>query len=481
MPIADRRLHSGLHPLLDPLMDPLALVLLLVAAVLTWGQLQQRAMRPAHSPRAGTEARVLELKWGLTSYLQENKIIKKKPATPRLSPKDRNNPWNVAVEAVMLEACGEYGEAVKLLELTPEGAFRACWKTAYETVYEATHKTACEAGHGEAYGPEEQDIALVMNGLGNGLASHLLSHNLQAAPPSDHRGHRDHPEGEAWHFSRGAPPPGYWRIIDTYAFKAMAFFFAVFLIVVGAAAGIGIAIWMWLKPKSMPMPMPNPPQFQMSTAFALRACLGWYVAFLLSGTVGAWVESLIPLGAWVLPVAYGFHAVLGVAFICIAEKESPAALWKKISPAGRAWISTGLQCLALALGLAMLLTMAISPFMPNGQPQLELMEFIRANSGLVPFLVIFGTVAVLGPAFEEVFFRGFLLPMMRRGMSPWLAVLLSGALFGAFHLEAQALPVLMLLGCVMGLAFMRSGNIKAAILLHGCWNGGVFLFQRLLL
>jgi membrane protease YdiL (CAAX protease family) len=109
------------------------------------------------------------------------------------------------------------------------------------------------------------------------------------------------------------------------------------------------------------------------------------------------------------------------------------------------------------------------------------MDFIRSVDGIVPFAAVFGTVALLGPFFEEIFFRGFLLPIARRRASPAVAILISGALFGAVHLQPLAFPLLALLGSVMGLTFMATRDIRAAVLVHACWNGGAFLFQRLLM
>jgi membrane protease YdiL (CAAX protease family) len=157
-------------------------------------------------------------------------------------------------------------------------------------------------------------------------------------------------------------------------------------------------------------------------------------------------------------------------------------LWRKISPKNSLWLSGGIRFLFMALGSVLVLTSLLSFVMPEGDsPQRELIHFIRANRGIAPFLVIFGTVAVLGPVFEEIFFRGFLLSVMRRRMSAWCALALSGTLFGAIHFQAQTLPVLAVLGGVLGLAFLRTNDVKTAIFVHGCWNGGVFLFQKLLL
>jgi membrane protease YdiL (CAAX protease family) len=246
----------------------------------------------------------------------------------------------------------------------------------------------------------------------------------------------------------------------------------------GALAGIAIGIWMLAKPK----PMPDAPQFQMPGAYIIRVCLGWYIALLTSGTIIAFINGAIPLGAWRFPAVYAFHAILGIALICAAESISSAALWGKISKAGWSWTYKGVQFLSVALGAVLLLALIISFFMPQSEPpQKELVELIRTTKGFVPFLLVFGTIALLGPAFEEIFFRGFLLSALRRRLSVFWAVALSSLLFGAIHFQLTGLPVLAILGAALGLAFVATRDIKTAIFVHACWNGGVFMLQRLLM
>jgi membrane protease YdiL (CAAX protease family) len=168
--------------------------------------------------------------------------------------------------------------------------------------------------------------------------------------------------------------------------------------------------------------------------------------------------------------------------VCRAEGVPPAALWARVRGGGGPWLREGLKYLLLALACAFALNLAASPFLPEGDPpQKDLMDFIRGADGAVPFAAALGTIALLGPFFEEVFFRGFLLPVLRRRTSPAIAVLVSGAAFGAVHLQPLAFPVLAALGSLLGLAFLAARDIRAAILVHACWNGGAFLFQRLLM
>jgi len=436
MSIIDRRAPASARPF----MDPMVIMLFMVAVLLTWAQLQQRAMTPVIVTQAGPEARLVELWWTLGEQFGQSS------KTPDILTTSHKNQWNAAVETVLLSENGHIEKAREHLRHTPEGAFRTCWEAAY------------------MYGPmpTNHELEVVVNGLGDGLASEYMEISLVARESEDSFD-ADRMRSDA---------------LKHYISKAIVLFSTLFALLVGAVIGIGIGIKMLVKRA----PMLDLPQFQMSDASVIRVCLGWYIVFLASATIVGLINSIVSLGLWALPVTYLVHAASGIAFICAAENASPVMIWKRLSPKSRLWIPKGIQFLLLALGLVLALTAFLSLFMSEvDQPQRELINFIRKNTGILPFVVIFGTVAVLGPTFEEFFFRGFLLSVMKRRMSVWWALLFSSALFGAIHFQAQILPALALLGGVLGLAFLCTGNIKTAIFGHCCWNGGVFLFQRLLL
>ncbi|XP_014752488.1 uncharacterized protein LOC100833844 isoform X2 [Brachypodium distachyon] len=84
-------------------------------------------------------------------------------------------------------------------------------------------------------------------------------------------------------------------------------------------------------------------------------------------------------------------------------------------------------------------------------------------------------VTVCAPIWEEVVFRGFLLPSLTRYMPlPW-SILASAAAFALAHFNAQRVLPLIFLGVVMGGVFAKSRNLLASMVLHSLWNGFVFL------
>ena len=150
-------------------------------------------------------------------------------------------------------------------------------------------------------------------------------------------------------------------------------------------------------------------------------------------------------------------------------------------------LAAGLGYFALAFAAVVVVALLLGPLLPGGRsPQKELLELLAHLHGAWTVLLLFLTVAVLAPIFEELMFRGFLLPWMgerleaRVGASRgrWLAIAFSGLAFGAMHMQPMGLPTLATLGIVLGFAFLRTGNLVTCILVHGLWNGGVFILMR---
>ncbi|MCU0540609.1 MAG: CPBP family glutamic-type intramembrane protease [Oscillatoriaceae cyanobacterium Prado104] len=93
----------------------------------------------------------------------------------------------------------------------------------------------------------------------------------------------------------------------------------------------------------------------------------------------------------------------------------------------------------------------------------------------IAMAVFFGTAAIAAPVFEEIIFRGFLLPSLTRYLPVWGAIGTSALLFAVAHLNASEVLPLATLGTVLGFVYTRSRNLLAPMLLHSLWNSGTLL------
>ncbi|MBE9223510.1 CPBP family intramembrane metalloprotease [Cyanobacterium stanieri LEGE 03274] len=98
----------------------------------------------------------------------------------------------------------------------------------------------------------------------------------------------------------------------------------------------------------------------------------------------------------------------------------------------------------------------------------------------VALLIFFITASVAAPIFEEIVFRGFLLPSLTRYMPVWGAIILSGGVFAIAHLSLSEILPLATLGILLGIVYTRSRSLLSSIMVHSLWNSGT-LFSLFLL
>jgi membrane protease YdiL (CAAX protease family) len=228
----------------------------------------------------------------------------------------------------------------------------------------------------------------------------------------------------------------------------------------------------------------------MSGRAALIVLLGWFLTHLASGPAIGFAVAVLPfLKPFALPLVYAFHAVLGVGYLCLAEGIDLRTLWARVAPGGtgRALLA-GVGFFALAFAMVVAVASLLSPILHGSEaPQRDLMDLLSRLRGPLTVTLLFLTVAVLAPFFEELLFRGFMLPWLGerlearfgKGAGWTAAVAITGLTFAAMHMQPMGLPTLGTLGVVLGLAFLRTGNLYTAILVHGLWNGGIFILLRL--
>lgn len=89
--------------------------------------------------------------------------------------------------------------------------------------------------------------------------------------------------------------------------------------------------------------------------------------------------------------------------------------------------------------------------------------------------VFFSTASIAAPIFEEIMFRGFLLPSLTRYTSVNGAIIISGFIFAIAHLSLSEVLPLATLGIVLGFVYTRSRNLLAPMLLHCLWNSGTLI------
>ncbi|QEY31380.1 CPBP family intramembrane metalloprotease [Synechococcus sp. RSCCF101] len=107
----------------------------------------------------------------------------------------------------------------------------------------------------------------------------------------------------------------------------------------------------------------------------------------------------------------------------------------------------------------------------GSNPLLEVV--LGSRDGLSLFCLAF-TATVLAPWFEELLFRGVLLPVLVRRQSRLLGLVGSALVFAAAHLSLGELLPLLVLGFALGWLRLSSGRLAPCVLMHALWNGFTF-------
>lgn len=109
--------------------------------------------------------------------------------------------------------------------------------------------------------------------------------------------------------------------------------------------------------------------------------------------------------------------------------------------------------------------------------QNDLIEgFLKSDFNLA--LALFH-VAMVPAVCEEILYRGFVLNMLRRTKAIWTAILISGIIFGLYHLRLSQVVPLALIGIFLGWITVRSGSLIPAMVAHLINNSFSVIVVRL--
>ncbi len=110
------------------------------------------------------------------------------------------------------------------------------------------------------------------------------------------------------------------------------------------------------------------------------------------------------------------------------------------------------------------------------QSQYEMIErFLSEQDSVLPALF---NIAVVPAICEEILFRGYLQRSFERSFKMSTAILVSGVLFGLYHVQLQNLMPLATLGVLLALLTWMSGSLWPAIVAHFINNAGAVITLR---
>ena len=126
-----------------------------------------------------------------------------------------------------------------------------------------------------------------------------------------------------------------------------------------------------------------------------------------------------------------------------------------------------------ALDLLMILVYFVMPGI--FAQYVDLMKNLEINAAN-PVLMIF-CVGIFGPLVEEVLFRGMVFGKLRRVFSFWPAALISGAIFGLYHMNLVQGIYAGVFGIILAYVFEKTETIWGSYLLHALFNLSSYVIE----
>jgi len=152
--------------------------------------------------------------------------------------------------------------------------------------------------------------------------------------------------------------------------------------------------------------------------------------------------------------------------------------WHLRPPAGA--ISSALASVLMILPLVALSGWLVERVWGDAGGSNPLLDLVLTSADPWALLCFGVTAIVLAPLFEEILFRGVLLPVAGRHLGGVQAVVVSAAVFAAAHLSLGELVPLFVLALGLGWLRWSSGRLLPCVLLHALWNALTFLNLLLL-
>ena len=135
----------------------------------------------------------------------------------------------------------------------------------------------------------------------------------------------------------------------------------------------------------------------------------------------------------------------------------------------------GFKGFLMIIPFVLMVSLIMNLLIENQNGSNPLLEIVLNNNNYSSFVLLFITTTFLAPLFEEVIFRGVLLPILSREFGIILGITISAFIFALAHLSISEMPPLFTLGIGLGITRLISGRLSSSVIMHSLWNGMTFL------
>lgn len=133
-------------------------------------------------------------------------------------------------------------------------------------------------------------------------------------------------------------------------------------------------------------------------------------------------------------------------------------------------LGRGLLYLAAAYPLLMLVQAMVYGALGGEMGQQDVVKFLADSRSMRDRMAVLVMAVVVAPVAEEIIFRGYLYPVMKKYFGPFVAMVGTSLLFAVLHGHAASLPALFMLAMCLGLSYEKSGSLLVPMIMHAVFN-----------
>ncbi len=167
-----------------------------------------------------------------------------------------------------------------------------------------------------------------------------------------------------------------------------------------------------------------------------------------------------------------YFLILGYMYILVTKERGSPRFWKALH-----WNWPSKIWPYLLIGFSMQVVFVfLERFLPFPK-ETPFDELLRRHAAIVLIAVF---AVTLGPLMEELFFRGFLYPVLARQIGMVAGILVSALGFGLMHAAQYgyswaSILLIFLVGVVLGTVRAKKNSVAAGVLVHMGYNGTIAL------
>ncbi len=203
----------------------------------------------------------------------------------------------------------------------------------------------------------------------------------------------------------------------------------------------------------------------LAYAVNIALALVFEIAVAIAGGISSTTELTNIAEKYSLPLTGVMDAILFIVMIQIWHRdELQRRAWNasdRLLRKKKFGIPEGIMCVCAVLTVEFVVSI-FSSLIPESD---EYSQFIGSFTKF-PAWVSFLLIGALGPMAEELLFRGVMYRRLRDFTNIWVAAILSGITFGAFHGNLEQGVPAAVIGIAMALLYEHYGTIAASIVAH---------------